>query len=136
MKLFQRKESAKRNLEDMLTPQVEETLEKCEIQEDKEVNTVGNGENSPKEKCAKEASFNALSCFGWKEEKTDRWLIKCANAWFLLISFIWFLLGAFTFAPVIFISNKVNVVFKNEKKSFICSIGIYIVLVVIFVLFI
>lgn len=78
--------------------------------------------------------FNALSCFGWKEDKTEAWLKKCAKVWFLMASFVWFIFGAITFAPIIFISNKVDVLFNDRKKSLMCGIIIYAVCVVLIAL--
>lgn len=78
--------------------------------------------------------FNALSCFGWKEDKTEAWLKKCAKVWFLMASFAWFIFGAITFAPIIFISNKVDVLFNDRKKSLMCGIIIYAVCVALIAL--
>lgn len=106
-------------------------------QTDSEVvdNKVGVGEAVGKEDHREEDfALNALSCFGWKESKTDKWLIKCAYFWYAIMSFFWFLFGAITFAPIIFMSNKVNVIFKSKKKSLLVSIGIYSLILFLIVL--
>lgn len=70
-----------------------------------------------------------LSCFGWNGVKIEKWLIKSARIWYMIASFGWFLFGAFTFAPVIFISQKVDVLFHNKKRSLICAIVIYSIII-------
>jgi hypothetical protein len=79
------------------------------------------------------SDFNALSCFGWKEDRTDKWLVKCAKVWFLIMSFAWFLGGSITFAPILFISNKIDVLFNDRKKSLTCGIIIYVAFISIIV---
>ena len=79
-------------------------------------------ENFCKDELKDEHEITALDCFGWKKEKTENWLLKCANVWYMIISFGWFMFGAMTFAPVIFISNQVNVIFKDKKKSLIFAL--------------
>ena len=69
--------------------------------------------------------INPFDCFRMEEGKTEKWLAKCVKIWFYCISFVWFLFGALTFAPVIYISNKVNVIFKDKKKSLLCSVALY-----------
>lgn len=82
-----------------------------------------------------QSEFNALSCFGMKEDRTDKWLGKCVKVWFCCMSFIWFLFGTLTFAPVIFISNKINVIFNDKKKSLLFAIILHVVILsLIFVL--
>lgn len=93
-------------------------------------------ENEKSQPIGEEQNFNALSCFGWNENKTDKWLIKCAHVWFGIMSFMWFLVGALTFAPIIFISNKVNVIFKSKTKSMLCAIIVYIAIVALIMLLI
>lgn len=92
------------------------------------------GEDKANKNRDEKAEFNALSCFGWGECKTDKWMKRCVGVWYVMISFVWFLFGAFTFAPITFISGKVNVFFKNKKKSIFCGIIIYAVIVVLVVL--
>jgi magnesium-transporting ATPase (P-type) len=92
-------------------------------------------ENEKSQPIGEEQNFNALSCFGWNENKTDKWLIKCAHVWFGIMSLMWFLFGASTFAPIIFISNKVNVIFKSKTKSMLCAIAIYAILTALIVVF-
>jgi hypothetical protein len=79
---------------------------------------------------------NALSCFGWKKDTTEAWMIKCAKVWFLVLSFLYFVFGALTFAPIIFISNKLYPLVKDKKKSLIFAIVIYAVIVCLIVVLI
>ena len=117
MSLFQRKTEEKRSIEEILTPKSES--EKV-AEEEVEIEPI-----EIKSETAEEFTENALDCFGWKEEKTEKWLVKSAKIWYGIMSFLWFVVGAVTFAPIIFMSNKVNVIFKNKKKSLFVSIGIY-----------
>lgn len=120
--MFGRKETDKRSLEDMFTP-IEDKVEidGCESEKEEVVETVAENEGEP---------IKALSCFGMEEGKTEKWLLKCAKVWFCCMSFMWFLFGAMTFAPVIYIGNKVNVIFKNKNKSLLVASLIYVVFVV------
>lgn len=78
----------------------------------------------------------ALGCFGWEESKTPDWLAKGAKIWFVIMSFLYFLFGALTFAPMIFIRNKLNSVLNDRKKSLFVAIGIYGIIIVLVVLMI
>lgn len=120
--MFGRKETDKRSLEEMFTP-IEDKVEidGCESEKEEVVETVAENEGEP---------IKALSCFGMEEGKTEKWLLKCAKVWFCCMSFLWFLFGAMTFAPVIYIGNKVNVIFKNKNKSLLVASLIYGVFVV------
>jgi hypothetical protein len=91
-----------------------------------------NVENFCEDDLKDEHEITALDCFGWKREKTENWLLKCANVWYMIISFGWFMFGAMTFAPVIFISNKVNVIFKDKKKSLIFASCVQTAIIVFF----
>lgn len=126
--MFGRKVEEKRSLEEMFTP-VEDKVEidECESEKEDVVETVAESESEP---------MKPLSCFGMEEGKTEKWLLKCVKVWFCCMSFFWFLFGALTFAPVIYISNKVNVIFKNKKKSLLFSALMYILFVAVLVLFI
>ena len=134
--MFGRKETEKRSLEDMFKP-IDEVVESVDDEETTydidEYQKVGNVGNTEKNSCV---PIKPLDCFGMEEEKTEKWLGKCVKFWFCLMSFLWFLFGALTFAPVIFISNKVNVIFNDKKKSLICATlihGLILCLIVIFV---
>ena len=135
MKIFGKKkvEEKKRTLDDMFTPKGEsaneEQADESENESVENVENVQDDKNSkPKEikiESKEESSFNALTCFGWSESRTPKWLIKCAHFWYWAISFLWFIFGAMTFAPIIFIQKKIDVVFKDKIKSFVVAIIIY-----------
>lgn len=133
--MFGRKETEKRSLEDMFTPRddVCESIEGEVISEDLKEKTEEQCEVDTEK--SSRVPIKPLDCFGMEEEKTDKWLGKCVKFWFCLMSFFWFLFGAVTFAPVIFISNKVNVIFKDKKKSFLASVIIYAVCVALLFIF-
>lgn len=148
MGLFQHNEEEKRSLEDILTPKCDDEEEENLVAEDDE----DGEEDAPNEESVNEAesakdvgikvetpeevSFNALTCFGWSETKTPKWLIKCAKVWFLMMSLLYFVFGALTFAPIIFIQHKVNSVVRDKKMSFIIAVVIYAVAVVLFTILI
>lgn len=133
--MFGRKESEKRSLEDMFKP-IDEAVESVDDEKTTydldEYQKVGNVGNTEKNSCV---PIKPLDCFGMEEEKTEKWLGKCVKFWYCIMSFFWFLFGAVTFAPVIFISNKVNVIFKDKKKSFLTSVIIYAVCVALLFIF-
>ena len=128
MRLFKRKEE-KRTIDDILTPKEaeEDTIddENTEARQSMEKNGEVNLTDEP---------ITALDCFGMKEDKTEKWLLKCVKVWYYLMSFVWFLFGVATFAPIMFVSNKINVIFKDKKKSLIVSIGIYACIVAIIII--
>jgi hypothetical protein len=135
MRLFQRKSAEKRTLEDILKSKVvDEETTNSEIKSESNVESESAETGQTETVEPVNVKFNALSCFGWKEDKTEKWLIKCANVWYIIASFLWFIFGAITFAPVIFIQNKVNVLFNDKKKSLICAVIIYAVFVALIVL--
>lgn len=111
------KKKDQRNIDEILTPKDNKKQENDCLEDDKNSEYFEEGEN--------EFTDTALKCFGWKEDKTEKWLVKCARFWYGIMSFIWFLIGAFAFAPTIFISGKVNVIFKNKKKSLFVGAIIY-----------
>lgn len=134
--MFGRKETERRSLEDMFKP-IDEVVESVDDEDTSydldECQKVGNVGNTEKNSCV---PIKPLDCFGMEEEKTEKWLAKCAKFWFCFMSFLWFLFGALTFAPVIFISNKVNVIFNDNKKSLICATiihGLLLALIIVFV---
>lgn len=134
--MFGRKEAEKRSLEDMFKP-IDEAVESVDDEKTTydldEYQKVGNVGNTEKNSCV---PIKPLDCFGMEEEKTEKWLGKCVKFWFCCMSFMWFLFGTLTFAPVIFISNKVNVIFNDKKKSLLCATlihGLLLSFVTIFV---
>ena len=122
MSLFNREEKPKRDISEILTPKTNDEGESEEKVEEKE-------QEIEYFESKEDFGTNALSCFGWKEDKTDKWLIKCAHIWYGAMSFFWFLFGAITFAPIIFISKKVKVIFKNKTNSLICAIVIWFLII-------
>ena len=137
MIMFGKKEAEKRSLEDMYKPNDDDVLDPFEdeavyegFDKDKESDNFRNVE---KRTCV---PIKPLDCFGMAEEKTEKWLAKCAKFWFCFMSFLWFLFGALTFAPVIFISNKVNVIFNDKKKSLLCATLLHALLLALLIIFV
>lgn len=130
--MFGRKEPEKRSLEDMFAPKDGDIADGAESEAD--FGSVECEKSAEVENFANEP-INPLDCFGMEEGKTEKWLGKCVKFWYCIMSFFWFLFGAVTFAPVIFISNKVNVIFNDKKKSFLASVIIYAVCVALLFIF-
>lgn len=133
--LFKReKESEKKTLDDFIRKDESEEESAEEVMAEEPL-TSEKEEEKVSEKSESD-NLTALGCFGWKEEKTEKWLAKCAKVWFLIMSLLYFLFGALTFAPIIFIKNKVNSVISDKKMSLIIAIAIYAVTVLLFAIFI
>lgn len=131
--MFGRKEPKKRSLEDMFVPKDVDIVDEAESEVD--FGSVECEKAEEVENFAKEP-IKPLDFFGMEEGKTDKWLMKCVKFWYCFMSFLWFLIGAATFAPVLYISNKVNVIFKDKNKSLLCAILIHAVFIaLIFVFF-
>lgn len=128
---FKKKEP--RSIDEILTPKEEK-----DTYEDMADVEIPNYKEQKKDEAHHEGEegLNALSCFGWREEKTEKWLVKCAKVWFLMMSLLYFVFGALTFAPIIFIQHKVNSVVRDKKMSFIIAVVIYAVAVVLFTILI
>lgn len=132
--LFKReKESEKKTLDDFIRKDENEEESAEEVMAEETVSSEKEEKVSEK---SESDNLTALGCFGWKEEKTEKWLAKCAKVWFLIMSLLYFLFGALTFAPIIFIKNKVNSVISDKKMSLIIAIAIYAVTVLLFAIFI
>lgn len=126
------KAKGKRSLDDMFKPKEEDSVcdEELTIEDDELAELVYEKEE------VENKVVKPLDFFGMEEGKTDKWLMKCVKFWYCFMSFLWFLLGAVTFAPVLYISNKVNVIFKDKNKSLLCAILIHAVFIaLIFVFF-
>lgn len=132
-KWFKRQKAEARSFEEIVA-QKEESAEVSENEGGEE--KCESAKEVPTERVFEEIRCNALDCFGMREGKTDKRLIKCANIWYLVISFIWFLTGCLTFAPIIFLQSKVNVIFGDKKKSLLCALLIYFAIVILFTMII
>lgn len=133
--LFKReKESEKKTLDDFIRKDENEEESAEEVMAEETVSSEKEEEKASEK--SESDNLTALGCFGWKEEKTEKWLAKCAKVWFLIMSLLYFLFGALTFAPIIFIKNKVNSVVSDKKMSLIIAIAIYAVAVLLCAIFI
>ena len=122
----EKKEEKKKTLEDFMKKDGENVEKDEDIVNEKEST----------EESVPIVEETALGCFGWEESKTPDWLAKGAKIWFVIMSFLYFLFGALTFAPMIFIRNKLNSVLNDRKKSLFVAIGIYGIIIVLVVLMI
>ena len=129
MKFFHTKKKERRTIDDILTPKESEEdaieSENAEISKSTDEKEEINLTDEP---------ITALDCFGMKEDKTEKWLLKCVKVWYYVMSFVWFMFGVATFAPIMFVSNKINVIFKDKKKSLIVSIGMYACIIAIIII--
>ena len=128
--MFGRKEPEKRSLEDMFVPKDGDIADEAESEVDfgsvecEKAAEVEIFENEP---------IKPLDCFGMEEGKTEKWIGKCAKFWYCIMSFLWFMFGAATFAPVIFVCNKINTVVKDKKKSLLCAIIMHVLMIALLV---
>lgn len=113
------------NADDSEVCDIEQVL--CEYKE-VETETVKKDSKTNKE--------NALECFGLDEIKSEKWMIKFGKFWYDVMSFVWLIFGAVTFSFVIFISQKIDVLFNNKKRSLWFSVGIYAAIVAFIVMLI
>lgn len=64
--------------------------------------------------------------FFWKNDGSDpKFIERCIKVWYAVMCFLWFIIGTITYAPILFISKKVDVVFKDKKKSLLIACAIY-----------
>ena len=64
--------------------------------------------------------------FFWKNDGSDpKFVEKCIKVWYSVMCFLWFIIGTITYAPILFISKKIDVVFKDKKKSLLIACAIY-----------
>lgn len=92
---------------------------------------VSNEAVSKNEKKEEIEPLNPLKCFFENGDNTEKWLVKLAKGWHFVISIIWFFIGSLTFAPILYLSHKTNPIFKNKKKSLLCGIAIYSLIVIL-----
>lgn len=130
--MFGRKETEKRSLEDMFKPSDDAVDCYDEVRPDGFVENIELQEeaNADKNSCV---PIKPLDCFGMEEGKTEKWIGKCAKFWYCIMSFLWFMFGAATFAPVIFVCNKINAVVKDKKKSLLCAIIMHVLMIALLV---
>lgn len=64
--------------------------------------------------------------FFWKNDGSDpKFVDKLIKIWYSVMCFFWFIVGTITYAPILFISKKIDSVFKDKKKSLIIASAIY-----------
>ena len=126
MGLFGRKSEKGRTIDEIINSEmIDETLPE-EADDSDEISTE---ENPNKEENDIYIVDNKLEYFGMGKEKTEKWLMKLVSVWYILASLCWFVAGALTFAPILFIAEKVDVLFKNKKKSIIIGVIVYALII-------
>lgn len=136
MGIFKHNEEPRRSIDDILTPKEEDANEEeldMSAFTEEEFDKVDENKVENEEKESKKPTVDAFDCFGVSEDKAEKWLKKCIKAWYYIISFFWFLFGTITFAPIIFIRDNIDVVFKDKKKSLLCATIIHISLIALFI---
>jgi hypothetical protein len=64
--------------------------------------------------------------FFWKNDGSDpKFVDKLINIWYAIMCFLWFIIGTITYAPILFISKKIDAIFNNKKKSILIASIIY-----------
>ena len=126
MSWLKREKKRERKLEEMFTPKDDNVIES----EGEVVEQPNNEEKSEIE------TLNPIRCFGMSEEKAEKWLMCCIKVWHYVMLLMWFSVGAVTFAPVLFITYNVNVLFKNKRKSLMCGIVTYAILLALIIVLI
>lgn len=112
-----------------------EYAETSEILDEKRVDgaefgAVGIGDGVDNcEKVEEKGELIPLDCFLMKSETSEKWILKMAKLWHYIISIVWFLIGALTFAPVIYLSHKLNLVIKGKKKSVLGGTLLYAIII-------
>lgn len=132
MRWFENKDNTKRSIDEILTPRDTMCEEADENVEGEVVEEAT--ESQPMSENVEAVKDAILGCFGWDERKTEKWLVKSAHIWYAIMSFVWFLFGAFTFAPIIFISQKIGVVFHNKKLAILIATALYLAVILVIVL--
>lgn len=137
--MFFRKEEKRRSIEDILTPKIDEELaEEIDAEKDEHISEecVEPVLKSAKAKNENKESkpINPLDCFGMEEDRTEKWLLKCVKFWYCIMSFLWFFIGALTFAPVIYISSKVDRFFDNKTMTYIWGCAAYALILALLIL--
>lgn len=133
MGLFSRKPVEKRTLEDIIASKNEQ----IEADDDQSVLEFGDEvedkteREKPNVKEQEIAPLNPLDCFFMRGENSEKWLVTLAKVWHYVISVFWFLIGSLTFAPVLYLSYKSNLIVKEKKKSVIIGLIIYAIIVIV-----
>ena len=133
-----RKQTERRSIEEILTPKIDDELVE-------EIDSAEDGKSEKEEelilktaKVQKERKpskpINPLDCFGMEEDRTEKWLLKCVRFWYCVMSFLWFIIGALTFAPVIYISSKVERFFDNKTMTYIWGCAAYAMILALLIL--
>lgn len=68
----------------------------------------------------------ACECFGYNEEGTEEWAVRAMAIWHNVITGFWIALGMLSFAPVTFISRKLNGLIEKTWIRLVVAIAIYV----------
>ena len=124
MGFFSKEPKEKRTLEDILS--VKEDVVESKDEEDLFEDDIAEEAETKEEQVE---PLNPLDCFFIRGENSEKWLVKLAKIWNYVISVVWFFIGALTFAPVLYLTYKTNLIFKNKKKAVVCGIVIYVLII-------
>ena len=140
-KFWKKKKQAARTWEEITNTATEETQDEVISETKDEVEDTPT--EKPKEitkkgedkfgKMIEALDFDVNSYYGWGDSKIDNLMKKLTRFWNALASIGWFLFGSITFAPILFIANKLNKFFDDKKKSFFISLFMYAILIVFIV---
>lgn len=126
MGLFSTRDNA-RGIDEILTPKEIETDCEGVVNDNESDNVSAETEETSVETVEYVCDeLNPLVCFGMQNGNTEKWMTKCVKIWYYVISFIWFMFGAITFAPVIFISKKIEVFFKKRSQALLVAFLVWV----------
>lgn len=117
---------AKKTLEDFRKPDIEELGEIEQTEDLSEVNDDAQG-------IVEETKSKTNDFFLQGGEIEPKWIKICIKTWSAVMSFVWFFVSCLTYSPILFISDRIDAVIKNKKKSLLISTIIHFILLTLII---
>lgn len=100
---------------------------------DKVIDNAMNVAESEADTADKKAFFDnkkgACECWGYSESTTNKKFVKVMAFIFDIFTAIWIAIGAVTFAPIVFVAKKIQVIVKKTWVAVIFAILIYLAVI-------
>ena len=100
---------------------------------DRVIDNAMNAEESKAELADKEAYFNnkkgACECWGYDEATTDKTFVKAMAFVHNIFTAIWIIIGSVTFAPIVFVAKKLQVIVKKTWIAVLIALLIYLIVI-------
>lgn len=97
------------------------------------IDTAMSVEESKAELADKEAYFNnkkgACECWGYDEATTDKTFVKIMAFVHNIFTAIWIVIGSVTFAPIVFVAKKLQVIVKKTWVAVLIALLIYLIVI-------